>query len=70
MLLSLVFTLQETVYALYASSRYIEASYSVAMLLLTLILRRPVRERYGSTLLPATREQHDQNCTQSHLQET
>ena len=25
----------------------------------------PVRERYGSTLLPATREQHDQNCTQS-----
>ena len=27
----------------------------------------PVRERYGSTLLPATREQHDQNCTQSHL---
>ena len=26
----------------------------------------PVRERYGSTLLPATREQHDQNCTQSH----
>ena len=27
--------------------------------------RVPVRERYGSTLLPATREQHDQNCTQS-----
>ena len=26
----------------------------------------PIRERYGSTLLPATREQHDQNCTQSH----
>ena len=26
----------------------------------------PVRERCGSTLLPATREQHDQNCTQSH----
>ena len=26
----------------------------------------PVRERYGSTLLPATREQHDQKCTQSH----
>ena len=26
----------------------------------------PVQERYGSTLLPATREQHDQNCTQSH----
>ena len=26
----------------------------------------PVRERYGSTLLSATREQHDQNCTQSH----
>ena len=26
----------------------------------------PVRERYGSTLLPATREQRDQNCTQSH----
>ena len=26
----------------------------------------PVRERFGSTLLPATREQHDQNCTQSH----
>ena len=26
----------------------------------------PVRERYGSTLLPAKREQHDQNCTQSH----
>ena len=26
----------------------------------------PVRERYGSTLLPAIREQHDQNCTQSH----
>ena len=28
--------------------------------------RVPVRERYGSTLLPATREQHDQNCTQNH----
>ena len=28
--------------------------------------RVPVRERYGSTLLPATREQHDQNRTQSH----
>ena len=28
--------------------------------------RVPVRERYGSTLLPATREQHDQNCTQSY----
>ena len=28
--------------------------------------RVPVRKRYGSTLLPATREQHDQNCTQSH----
>ena len=26
----------------------------------------PERERYGSTLLPATREQHDQKCTQSH----
>ena len=26
----------------------------------------PVRERYGSTLLPATREQHGQNCTQSY----
>ena len=26
----------------------------------------PVRERYGSTLLPATREQHNQNCTQNH----
>ena len=26
----------------------------------------PVWERYGSTLLPATREQHDQNCTQIH----
>ena len=26
----------------------------------------PVRERYGSTLLPATREQQDQNCKQSH----
>ena len=26
----------------------------------------PVRERYCSTLLPAIREQHDQNCTQSH----
>ena len=34
--------------------------------ILTLILRRSRRERYGSTLLPATREQHDQNCTQSH----
>ena len=33
---------------------------------LTLSYRVPVRERYGSTLLPATREQHDQNCTQSH----
>ena len=33
---------------------------------LTLILRRSRTERYGSTLLPATREQHDQNCTQSH----
>ena len=28
--------------------------------------RVPVRERYGSTLLPATREQHDQNCAQGH----
>ena len=28
--------------------------------------RVPAWERYGSTLLPATREQHDQNCTQSH----
>ena len=28
--------------------------------------RVPVRERYGSKLLLATREQHDQNCTQSH----
>jgi len=28
--------------------------------------RVPIRERYGSTLLPVTREQHDQNCTQSH----
>ena len=26
----------------------------------------PQEERYGSTLLLATREQHDQNCTQSH----
>ena len=34
--------------------------------LLTFILPRSRRERYGSTLLPATREQHDQNCTQSH----
>ena len=33
---------------------------------LTLILRRSRRERYGSSLLPAKREQHDQNCTQSH----
>ena len=33
---------------------------------LTLTYGVPVRERYGSTLLPATREQHDQNCTQSH----
>ena len=33
---------------------------------LPLSYRVPVRERYGSTLLPATREQHDQNCTQSH----
>ena len=29
--------------------------------------RVPVREWYGSTLLPATREQHDQNCTQKSL---
>ena len=36
-------------------SRYLPLSYGV-----------PVRERYGSTLLQATREQHDQNCTQSH----
>ena len=33
---------------------------------LTLIIPRSRTERYGSTLLPATREQHDQNCTQSH----
>ena len=33
---------------------------------LTLSYGVPVRERYGSTLLPAKREQHDQNCTQSH----
>ena len=33
---------------------------------ITLSYGVPVRERYGSTLLPATREQHDQNCTQSH----
>ena len=31
-----------------------------------LYYRVPVRERYGSTLLPTTREQHDQDCTQSH----
>ena len=26
----------------------------------------PYGKRYGSTLLPATREQHDKNYTQSH----
>ena len=39
---------------------------SVIQRLYPLSYRVPVRERYGSTLLPATREQHDQNCTQSH----
>jgi len=34
--------------------------------ILTLILRRSRTGTVGSTLLPATREQHDQNCTQSH----
>ena len=38
----------------------------VQLLIYPLSYRVPVRERYGSTLLPATREQHDQNCTQSH----
>ena len=33
---------------------------------LTLILRRSRKGTVCSTLLPATREQHDQNCTQSH----
>jgi len=33
---------------------------------LTLILRRSHTGTVGSTLLPATREQHNQNCTQSH----
>ena len=33
---------------------------SVSYDIITLILPRSVRERYGSTLLPATREQHDQ----------
>ena len=34
--------------------------------ILTLILRRSRTGTVCSTLLPATREQHDQNCTQSH----
>ena len=42
------------------------ASFSVYYLYYPLSYRVPIRERYGSTLLPATREQHDQNCTQSH----
>jgi len=29
--------------------------------------RVPVRERYGSTLLPATREQHDQIRTEQNV---
>ena len=46
-----------TIYSLtrFRPQRYYPLSYGV-----------PVRERYGSTLLPATREQHDQNCTQRH----
>ena len=40
--------------------------YDVAVSNYPLSYRVPVRERYGSTLLRATREQHDQNCTQSH----
>ena len=43
---------------------------SLQKLYYPLSYRVPVRERYGSTLLPATREQHDQNCTQSHYQGT
>ena len=39
---------------------------NVKLAVYPLSYRVPVRERYGSTLLPATREQHDQNCTQSH----
>ena len=42
-------------YKTWKEIRYYPLSYGV-----------PVRERYGSTLLPATRVQHDQNCTQSH----
>ena len=36
------------------------------MLRITLILPRSRTGRYGCTLLPATREHHGQNCTQSH----
>ena len=39
---------------------------AVGEIVYPLSYRVPIRERYGSTLLPATREQHDQNCTQSH----
>ena len=47
-------------------SAYTLNNYSVVRISKPLSYGVPVRERYGSTLLPATREQHDQNCTQSH----
>jgi len=40
--------------------------YTIRFPIYPLSYRVPVRERCGSTLLPATREQHDQNCTQRH----
>ena len=47
------------------SFRVSVVGFSVSTVPYPLSYRVPVRERYGSTLLPATREQHDQNCTQS-----
>ena len=46
--------------------RYVRYSLCLQYNLYPLSYGVPVRERYGSTLLPATRQQHDQNCTQSH----
>ena len=53
---------------LYQEKHRISKKYQIVFFYVVypLSYRVPVRERYGYTLLPATREQHDQNCTQSH----
>jgi hypothetical protein len=54
---------RQIVNTLLINKKYLSATFTLHY---PLSYRVPVRERYGSTLLPATREQHDQNCTQSH----